>query len=199
MDTLKTRMQSSSTAYRSTWDCVVQTMRNEGAMAFYRGFVPSLSTALVASGARFGLQGHFNQFSADLFVRLNKKNADSSTSAGSSISGSGNRSTVFGSIGNNGSVTSGAAEFTALPVAWRAASEAFGGAVCGLFLPILFTPMELVKVKRQALQNPPSNFAIAAKVCACVYACTRRACVVVSLGQRNRRLPPPLGKTSARC
>ena len=43
--------------------------------------------------------------------------------------------------------------FKSLPLRWRAASEATGGAACGLVLPLIFTPAELLKCKNQVLRN----------------------------------------------
>lgn len=39
-DVLKTRIMSDPDAYKSTWDCLVKTVRNDGALALYRGFFP---------------------------------------------------------------------------------------------------------------------------------------------------------------
>ena len=37
-DVVKTRMMNAAVPYKGIGDCVVQTMRNEGPMAFYNGF-----------------------------------------------------------------------------------------------------------------------------------------------------------------
>mmetsp|Transcript_51840 Transcript_51840/g.85836 ORF Transcript_51840/g.85836 Transcript_51840/m.85836 type:complete len:89 (+) Transcript_51840:1-267(+) len=39
-DVLKTRIMSNPDAYSSTLDCLMKTVRNDGALALYRGFFP---------------------------------------------------------------------------------------------------------------------------------------------------------------
>lgn len=52
-----------------------------------------------------------------------------------------------------------------LPVGTRVVAEAGGGAACGAVLPLIFTPMELVKVRRQVLRdNATSNWQIALSI-----------------------------------
>ncbi|KAH8973673.1 hypothetical protein BDL97_01G060800 [Sphagnum fallax] len=44
VDVVKSRMMgSSSTAYKGTVDCFVQTLKNDGLMAFYKGFLPNFA------------------------------------------------------------------------------------------------------------------------------------------------------------
>lgn len=60
---------------------------------------------------------------------------------------------------------SSAAVFESLPAAARIIAEGGGGAACGLVLPIIFTPMELIKVKRQVMtDNAATNAQIARAV-----------------------------------
>ena len=55
--------------------------------------------------------------------------------------------------------------FGHLPLRVRVAAEGGGGAVCGLVLPFVLTPMELIKCRRQVLQdNAASNWQIARDV-----------------------------------
>ncbi|KAG6543464.1 hypothetical protein Mapa_015134 [Marchantia paleacea] len=41
VDVVKSRMMGDSTAYKGTIDCFVKTFKNDGVMAFYKGFVPN--------------------------------------------------------------------------------------------------------------------------------------------------------------
>lgn len=41
VDVVKSRMMGDSSAYKSTFDCFVKTMKNDGPLAFYKGFVPN--------------------------------------------------------------------------------------------------------------------------------------------------------------
>ena len=55
--------------------------------------------------------------------------------------------------------------FESLSVGARVAAEGGGGAACGLVLPLVFTPMELIKCRRQVLaDNSVSNLQIARHV-----------------------------------
>lgn len=57
------------------------------------------------------------------------------------------------------------AGFESLPATARILAEGGGGAACGIVLPIIFTPMELIKVKRQVLKdNSATNLQIARQV-----------------------------------
>lgn len=59
----------------------------------------------------------------------------------------------------------GYAQQEALPPQIRVLAEGGGGAACGAVLPFIFTPMELIKVKRQVLQdNAITNLEIARRV-----------------------------------
>ena len=41
VDVLKTRMMARKDAYKGTFDCLVSTVREDGAMALYKGFLPN--------------------------------------------------------------------------------------------------------------------------------------------------------------
>ncbi|KAK6943561.1 Mitochondrial substrate/solute carrier [Dillenia turbinata] len=41
VDVVKSRMMGDSTAYKNTLDCFVKTLKNEGPLAFYKGFLPN--------------------------------------------------------------------------------------------------------------------------------------------------------------
>lgn len=57
------------------------------------------------------------------------------------------------------------ASFRSLPVAMRVLAEGGGGAACGAVLPLVYTPMELVKCRRQvASSNALTNVQIARQV-----------------------------------
>ena len=63
------------------------------------------------------------------------------------------------------SETSGKASFAQLPLRSRVLAEGGGGAACGAVLPLVFTPMELVKVKRQVMRdNQVTNMQVARSV-----------------------------------
>jgi len=58
LDVVKTRLQtdsliSSQRKYKSLWDCCVKTYRNEGVLAFYKGFKPCLIRAFPTNAASF--------------------------------------------------------------------------------------------------------------------------------------------------
>jgi len=131
LDTLKTRMQSSSTLYRSVFHCFRDTIKHDGWSALYRGFGPAAVTTISTSTLRFGLQGRVNEFFAHLFSSRSDSNQG---------------------------------RYDGLSFGLRFASEAFGGFACGAVLPIIFTPLELVKCKKQVLRTKLSNFAIAKEV-----------------------------------
>ncbi len=58
-----------------------------------------------------------------------------------------------------------AADFEQLPLLVRMIAEGGGGAVCGLVLPLIYTPMELIKCRRQVLSNNSiTNWQIARNV-----------------------------------
>ena len=119
----------------STLQVLRQTVANEGAMAVYKGLQPALLTTCITSGLRFGVQHWFNSL---LVKRLHS---------------------------SSGSPTTGRHSHDELPVGTRVLAEAGGGAACGAVLPLIFTPMELVKVRRQVLRdNATSNWQIALSV-----------------------------------
>ncbi|KAK6943063.1 Mitochondrial substrate/solute carrier [Dillenia turbinata] len=41
VDVVKSRMMGDSTAYKNTLDCFIKTLKNEGPLAFYKGFIPN--------------------------------------------------------------------------------------------------------------------------------------------------------------
>ncbi|KAL6133125.1 hypothetical protein ACLB2K_065362 [Fragaria x ananassa] len=41
VDVVKSRMMGDSSAYKSTIDCFVKTLKNDGPLAFYKGFIPN--------------------------------------------------------------------------------------------------------------------------------------------------------------
>ncbi|KAL3626926.1 Matrilysin [Castilleja foliolosa] len=41
VDVVKSRMMGDSSAYKSTLDCFVKTLKNDGPLAFYKGFIPN--------------------------------------------------------------------------------------------------------------------------------------------------------------
>jgi hypothetical protein len=117
-----------------------------------QGLQPALLTTCITSGLRFGVQVHFNDYlvhllsddaaSCDKNTRLLRRRSSASNT------------TVFPHR-----------SFDDLTVFARILAEGGGGAACGLVLPFIFTPMELVKVRRQVLQdNSMSNLQIAREV-----------------------------------
>jgi solute carrier family 25 carnitine/acylcarnitine transporter 20/29 len=126
-DTVTVRMQSSSTNYRSSLHCLTETVKSDGALALYRGFVPELFSRSTTSAMRFTVQAAMNKQVAAQIVQ------------------------------HQGG--SQAAVFKDLPLRWRATSEAMGGAACGVVLPLIFTPAELIKCKKQVLPQQ-SNFSL---------------------------------------
>ncbi|XP_028108789.1 mitochondrial uncoupling protein 1-like [Camellia sinensis] len=38
---VKSRMMGDSSAYKSTLDCFIKTLKNDGPFAFYKGFIPN--------------------------------------------------------------------------------------------------------------------------------------------------------------
>lgn len=55
VDTIKTRLQGSEFAkYKGTIDCAVQTVKNEGPLALYKGLVPRLGRVVPGQGIVFG-------------------------------------------------------------------------------------------------------------------------------------------------
>ena len=139
-DTTKVRMQADVSRYRSASDCVRKIIAEEGVLALYRGLPPALLTACITSGLRFGVQHRFNSW---LAARLSDSGGGSSGGGGSS---------------------SGGASFEQLSLTKRVLAEGGGGAACGLVLPLIFTPMELVKVRRQASSCAATNWQIARDV-----------------------------------
>jgi len=127
-DTTKVRMQVSSTRYRSTLHCLSHTVRTEGALALYKGLPPAMLSACTTSGLRFGVQHQFNSWLAGWL------------SASSSVASSASSSSATPRVNPR---------FEKLPAAARILAEGGGGAACGLVLPFIYTPMELIKCRRQ--------------------------------------------------
>ena len=59
-DTVKVRTQVSHNFHISTSQCVRSIAHREGLKAFYRGFIPAVSSAVFTSALRFGLQSNVN-------------------------------------------------------------------------------------------------------------------------------------------
>lgn len=141
-DTAKVRMQASSTMYRSTLHCIRETVGTEGALALYKGLPPALLTACTTSGLRFGVQHHFNNYIARYFGAHRGANAPRTASSAAPM-----------------------LPFEELPASIRVLAEGGGGAACGLVLPLVYTPMELIKCRRQVLvDNLVTNMQIARDV-----------------------------------
>jgi hypothetical protein len=141
-DTAKVRMQASSTMYRSTLHCIRQTVRTEGALALYKGLPPALLTACTTSGLRFGVQHHFNRYIARYFAASRSASAPRTDSSDTPV-----------------------LSFVELPAATRVLAEGGGGAACGMVLPLVYTPMELIKCRRQVmLDNRVTTLQIAREV-----------------------------------
>jgi len=135
-DTLKVRMQTaSSSVYSSTWACAKQTVSAEGFLALYKGLQPALLTTCVTSGLRFGVQHRFN----DALVAMLRPASDHKLLRR-------RYSAATPTISSHGS-------FDQLSVTARVLAEGGGGAACGLVLPLIFTPLELIKIRRQVLQD----------------------------------------------
>jgi hypothetical protein len=144
LDTTKVRLQQGGSTYSGTFDCIRKTAASEGFMTLYRGVLPAWYVTATTAGLRFGIQSKFNTWLAEGFA---SRGIAADVLDGSKPTGLVNRRT-----------------FRELPLSQRVASEAGGGAACGLVLPFIFTPMELLKCKRQALQAPGSNWQIARDV-----------------------------------
>jgi len=135
-DTLKVRMQTaSSSVYSSTWACAKQTVSAEGFLALYKGLQPALLTTCVTSGLRFGVQHRFN----DGLVAMLRPASDHKLLRRRSSAAT--------------PTISPHASFDQLSVTARVLAEGGGGAACGLVLPLIFTPLELIKIRRQVLQD----------------------------------------------
>jgi len=149
-DTLKTRMQASAIPYTSTFHCASQTVRNEGLLALYKGLQPALLTTCLTSGLRFGVQQKFNSMLVEWLAH----------------SSGGSRSRMIRRRSSASTPTiSPHRSFDDLSVGTRILAEGGGGAACGLVLPVIFTPMELIKVRRQVLKdNSVSNWQLAMRV-----------------------------------
>ena len=134
-DTTKVRMQASATQYHSTLQCIRQTVSKEGVLALYKGLTPAIVTTCLTSGLRFGVQHEFNA-----------------------------RLVQYVSARRDGTGTS-LQRFDSLPASARILAEGGGGAACGMVLPLIYTPMELIKCKRQVMaDNTATNFQIARTV-----------------------------------
>ena len=136
-DTIKTRMQASSAArYPTTLSCFKQTVSVEGFGALWRGLQPALVATCATSGLRFSVQHHFNtQLAATFTGSTTKRLVRHRSSSGSTRK----------------------AAFQELPLLARVAAEGGGGAACGLVLPLIFTPLELIKVRRQVLKDAQAS------------------------------------------
>eukprot|EP00945_MAST-04E_sp_MAST-4E-sp1_P001140 g1140.t1 len=121
-NTITVRMQSTGALYRNTFHCFTQTVKLDGIMALYRGFIPEMFARLTGSALRFTLQAKVNQTVSKSFI-------DSYENAPPTMG------------------------FNDLPLHTRVFSEACGGAMCGVLLPLILTPTELIKCKRQVLPN----------------------------------------------
>lgn len=149
-DTLKVRMQASAQSiYSSTFHCARQTVAVEGWLALYKGLQPAMLTTCTTSGLRFGVQNKFNDYLVSIFG-----GAASSRAAPAQTSGALTR--------RQSNHVLAARTFDDLPASTRVLAEGGGGAACGLVLPLIFTPMEMIKVQRQVLRdNTTSNATIA--------------------------------------
>ena len=58
--TITVRMQSSSTKYTSALDCLKTTVKSDGPLALYRGFLPELLSRSATSAVRFNIQAAVN-------------------------------------------------------------------------------------------------------------------------------------------
>jgi hypothetical protein len=61
-DTIKVRMQIGQTAFRGPIDCLMQTIRAEGATKLWRGSLPALVGALSENSVAFGVNGLLTRF-----------------------------------------------------------------------------------------------------------------------------------------
>ena len=147
-DTLKVRMQATPAAFDgSTWRCARETVRVEGVLAVYKGLQPALFTTCVTSGLRFGVQHTFNDF----LVRLLRPSTPPKLLRRRSSAGA--------------PTISPHRSFDELSAGVRIAAEGGGGAACGLVLPLVYTPMDLIKIRRQVLRdNSLTNWQIARSV-----------------------------------
>eukprot|EP00750_Incisomonas_marina_P033387 INCI9833.1.p1 GENE.INCI9833.1~~INCI9833.1.p1 ORF type:complete len:288 (-),score=46.92 INCI9833.1:122-985(-) len=69
VDTIKTRMQGVGAGrYKSTIDCVVQTVKNEGPLALYKGLIPRLGRVVPGQGIIFGVYNFVSPKVEKLFV-----------------------------------------------------------------------------------------------------------------------------------
>jgi hypothetical protein len=63
VDVVKSRLQVVSTEggprYKGTWDCVVQSYRNEGIGTFYRGIAPAMFRAAPVNAAVYPFSAHY--------------------------------------------------------------------------------------------------------------------------------------------
>eukprot|EP00591_Stephanopyxis_turris_P002914 CAMPEP_0195526010 /NCGR_PEP_ID=MMETSP0794_2-20130614/26810_1 /TAXON_ID=515487 /ORGANISM="Stephanopyxis turris, Strain CCMP 815" /LENGTH=291 /DNA_ID=CAMNT_0040656609 /DNA_START=97 /DNA_END=972 /DNA_ORIENTATION=+ len=74
VDTIKTRMQGvGATQYKSTLDCITQTVRNEGPLALYKGLVPRLGRVVPGQGIIFGVYNRVSPMVESLFISPDKK------------------------------------------------------------------------------------------------------------------------------
>lgn len=58
-DTIKVRLQTQGRngRFSGPWNCLSETIRNEGVLAMYKGITPPLLTIGVVNSIMFGLQG----------------------------------------------------------------------------------------------------------------------------------------------
>ena len=161
-DTLKTRMQTNN-AYASTWACARQTVAAEGLLAVYKGLGPALATTCLTSGLRFGVQVRENSARnlrramqiADATPRAAPQHHFNAWLVGALSPPLVTRdgAQLLRRRSSAATPTVSPHEFHDLSVGARILAEGGGGAACGLVLPLIFTPMELVKVRRQVMRD----------------------------------------------
>ena len=148
-DTLKVRMQASSIQYGSTLQCARQMVATEGLLAMYKGLQPAILTSCITSGLRFGVQHHFNDWLVSALSSDSRRKQPGLLRRRSSAASP---------------TISAYKSFDELSVGARVLAEGGGGAACGLVLPLIFTPLELIKVRRQVHLDGKSNWQIFVEV-----------------------------------
>ena len=70
VDTIKTRMQGfGASQYKGTMDCLMQTVKNEGPLALYKGLIPRLGRVVPGQGIIFGTYNFVSPKVESLFVQ----------------------------------------------------------------------------------------------------------------------------------